>query len=57
MRINVNIRIVLSVAVFLAVAVLLVACGDSGKDKAKTKKAAGKISTYYYSIWRPPSPD
>jgi hypothetical protein len=49
-------RFLLAPAVLLAGAVLLAACGDSGKDKAKTKKAAGTIRGYY-STWNRPSPD
>lgn len=39
----------------LATALILCACGDDGK--AKAKKSAGLLNDYYYSIWKPPSPD
>jgi len=42
-------------AVSLAAAILLAGCGDG--SPAKTKKAAGVLSDYYYSSWKPPSPD
>lgn len=57
MRMNMDVRSGLSVAVLLAAAMSLGACGDNGKDKAKTKKAASKISAYYYSLWKAPSAD
>lgn len=57
MRKTFDIRFPKSLAVLLAAAALLGACGDSDKDKSNTKKAAGKLSDYYYSSWKPPSPD
>ncbi len=57
MRKTLDVRLPKSLTVFLAAAVLLGACGDSGKDKSKTKKAAGILNDYYYSLWRAPSPD
>ena len=44
-----------AVAVSLTAAVLLGACGDG--DPARTKKAAGVLSDYYYGSWERPSPD
>ncbi len=44
-----------AVAVSLTAAVLLGGCGDG--DQARTKKAAGMLSDYYYRSWKRPSPD
>ena len=44
-----------AVAVSLTAAVLLGGCGDG--DQARTKKAAGLLSDFYYSSWKRPSPD
>ena len=44
-----------AMAVSLTAAVLLGGCGDG--DPARTKKAAGLLSDYYYRSWKRPSPD
>ena len=44
-----------AMAVSLTAAVLLGGCGDG--DPARTKKAAGLLSDYYYRLWKQPSPD
>ncbi len=43
------------VAAPIMAAALLAGCSDD--DPAKTKKAAGLLSDYYYSVWKRPSPD
>lgn len=44
-----------AVTISMTAAVLLVGCGDG--DPARTKKAAGLLSDYYYRLWKRPSPD
>ncbi len=42
-----------ALAAFLAVAFLAVGCGDGGG----AKNTANEIRDYYYTTWKPPSPD
>ena len=42
-----------AVVVAVAVAFLTAACGDSGNPK----KTASELRDYYYTTWKPPSPD
>ena len=43
-------------AAVLALAFLAAACGDGG-DGGNAKKTASEIRDYYYTTWKPPSPD